>query len=516
MTTAVTVQEKAITLREDLFSRKEQFQVAMPKWMTVERLLRIVFTTAMRNPKILDCTQQSIFGAVMQCAQLGLEPILGRAYLIPYNNNKLVDGRWQKVLECQFQPGYQGLIDLARRSDTVSDVYGFNVYEADEFDMSYGTDRRIHHKPWYMDPAKRGKEPGAIIGTYCVWVLKDGTIHPEFMYIDDIHKRREKSQAYQWAASGDKSKGGGKKDSVWHVWPEDMNLKTVVKHSSKMVPASIEFMTAVTYDNDAELGNMSFNHFLAGGLGAGPGLTEGDTQEPPDNKEVFDTMLAEKSVDKERMHEFVADIAKTYSKTTDEVIASAIGDIDKCLIEFRKWEGIKYKKKVEEPGLDKEEKTLADEIGKLKRTGLTGWEKANHDKIEGLSEEDKTLFLDKWHRVLGKGYHTEGQPGYKTPVEEEEPEAVVGREEKEGVTGEGEGGVVDAEFTGTPEEIRSAKLKVEFRKAMLTYKEDGDEGLGSAKFYQVLRVANFGEIEDVPESQYNNILQAMEDARFSD
>jgi recombination protein RecT len=128
MTTALTTQQKAISLRDELFKHQKQFESAMPKWMAPERLIRVVFTTAMKNPKILDCSRESILGAIMQCAQLGLEPILGRAYLIPYSNNKNISGKWVKVMECQFQPGYQGLIDLARRTGTISDVMGYNVY----------------------------------------------------------------------------------------------------------------------------------------------------------------------------------------------------------------------------------------------------------------------------------------------------------------------------------------------------------------------------------------------------
>ncbi|MBW2596745.1 MAG: recombinase RecT, partial [Deltaproteobacteria bacterium] len=296
-TTSMTVRDKAVSLREFLFEKKrmETFEEALPKWLSVERLLRVVFSSALKNPRILDCTKESILNAVMGCATLGLEPILGRAYLIPYNNNKQIGGKWQKVLECQFQVGYQGLIDLARRSGTISDIIGYNVYQNDEFDISFGMNPDIKHRPWYMLPAYQKEGPGEIIGAYCVWTLKDGTKHPEFMPIYDIHKRRDVSQAYQ---ADVKYK---KKDSPWLKWPEDMNLKTVIKHSSKMVPASIEFMQAVEYDNDSEMGKMGINHFLARGMGAGPGLTDDDSQTPPSNTEAFDAIIREKGLDKDRV-----------------------------------------------------------------------------------------------------------------------------------------------------------------------------------------------------------------------
>lgn len=58
----------------------------------------------------------SFLAALMNAAQLGLEPNtpLGQAYLIPYKN--------KSVLECQFQIGYKGLIDLAYRNFLKQDI----------------------------------------------------------------------------------------------------------------------------------------------------------------------------------------------------------------------------------------------------------------------------------------------------------------------------------------------------------------------------------------------------------
>lgn len=489
MTTSMSVNDKAVSLRTFLFEKKrmETFGDALPKWLSVERLLRVVFSSALKNPRILDCTKESILNAVMGCATLGLEPILGRAHLIPYNNNKrMPNGKWKKVLECQFQPGYQGLVDLARRTGTISDVYGFNVYEADEFDITYGMNRNIHHKPWFMDPKKRGKnESGEIFGAYCVWVLKDGTIHPEFMYLSEIHKRRNKSQAYQNAMQYKKE------DTPWIQWPEEMNLKTVVKHSSKLVPASIEFMEAVSYDNDAEIGaSATFSSYFLPKTG-----TEEPQTSPPTNTEAFDAIIREQGLDKDRVDRFMEAVTKQYNTAMDEIIASTVEDLDGFLGEFRKWEAATYKKTPP---------TLKDKIGGLKTTGLTGWEKEHHDEIGGLPEEDKKFFLAKWQRTIKHDYYAEGQPGHKPEQREEsvQQEALPHTVTKES-TGEGDFEEVD----------RRRRLNLEFQRAMLQYRDDETEGIGQAKFHQVLRQAGFEDIQDVPEEDYASILQAMEAAR---
>jgi len=397
--TQMTVRDKAVSLRSFLFddARKKNFEDALPKWLSVERLLRVVFSTAIRNPKILDCSKESILSAVMGCATLGVEPILGRAYLIPYNNNKQIQGKWVKVLECQFQIGYQGLIDLARRSGTIADIYGHNVYENDEFDITFGMNPSLQHRPWYMFPERKDKGPGECIGAYCVWILKDGTKHPEFMPISDIHKRRDASMAYQADIKHTKT------DSPWLKWPEDMNLKTVIKHSSKMVPASIEFMEAVTYDNDVEVGKMSFNSFLAGGS-----VEEEDIAAPaPTNEEALASLIKARGIDKERLDIFVQAVSERYKSSPDEVIDNIIEDEEGFMAEYRKWEDATYPK------------TVQEQIGQLKTTGLTAWEKEHRTEIDGLSTEDRVFFLDKWQRIIGWSYYAEGQPGYAPPQEVE-------------------------------------------------------------------------------------------------
>jgi recombination protein RecT len=249
--------ERALSLKQYLGNEgiKAQIMAAAPKMLNGERFLKVFYGACLRNPKLLECTTESVLQAAMFFAQLGLEPILGRAYLVPYLNSKNIDNRWVKQYEVQPQVGYQGLVDLARRSNTIADVWGACVYEADIFDLSYGMDRNLVHKPWYMDPEKRKQgQPGEMIGAYVVWQLKDGTKHPEYMPWHEIAKRRAKSQSYTWAETGDPKKGGGERDSVWHTWTEDMALKTVIKHSAKLVPASIEFMQAVEFDDNADNG----------------------------------------------------------------------------------------------------------------------------------------------------------------------------------------------------------------------------------------------------------------------
>ncbi|WP_202630600.1 recombinase RecT, partial [Deinococcus alpinitundrae] len=90
----------------------------------------LAVTEFRKNPMLKECTPESLLGAVMQAAQVGLEPdALGSAYLVPYYNKN------KNVKEVQLQIGYKGLIELVRRSGQVTSIVANEVYENDEFDF---------------------------------------------------------------------------------------------------------------------------------------------------------------------------------------------------------------------------------------------------------------------------------------------------------------------------------------------------------------------------------------------
>jgi recombination protein RecT len=201
------------TIRHYLQKMTPEIQRALPKHLDADRLTRIALTTIRQTPKLLDCNIQSLLAAVMQSAQLGLEPnILGQAYIIPYGK------------EAQFIIGYRGMIDLARRSGHIESIYAHPVYDQDEFDYEYGLNPKLRHKPAMGD---RGK----FIGAYGVAKFKDGGYHFEFMPKSEIDKRRGRSKA--------------KNSGPWVTDYEEMACKTVIRHMFKYLPISIEIMKQV-------------------------------------------------------------------------------------------------------------------------------------------------------------------------------------------------------------------------------------------------------------------------------
>lgn len=215
-TTAVA-EKKQKTIFDVIQAGAKQFATALPKHINSDRFVRIAITTIRQNPKLAQCNQESLLGALMVSAQLGLEPgVLGQCYLIPY-------GR-----ECQFQIGYKGMIELLRRSGQLKDIYAYSVYENDEFEMTYGLDRDLKHKPNLQNK-------GNFIGCYCVAVLKDDARAFEYMTKEEIEAHGKKFS---------KTYGNG----PWKSDFEAMAHKTVVKKMLKWLPVSVEFLEMANKD----------------------------------------------------------------------------------------------------------------------------------------------------------------------------------------------------------------------------------------------------------------------------
>ena len=199
-----------------------QIRKALPSVITPERFTRIVLTALSSNPKLQACTPMSVMGAMMQAAQLGVEPNtpLGQAYLIPYGN------------VCQFQLGYKGLIDLAYRSGEASSIQAHEVHENDTFTYEYGLEPKLRHVPAQTDR-------GPVTFYYAVLKLKNGGVGFEVMSREDVEKfAMKKSKAYH--------------NGPWQTDFDEMAKKTVLKKVLKYAPLKTEFARAVASDESVK------------------------------------------------------------------------------------------------------------------------------------------------------------------------------------------------------------------------------------------------------------------------
>lgn len=232
--TAVVQQVKAATVIDVVRSKKFQAQMALalPKSMTADRLTRIVMTECRKAPALLKCAPESFYGAVLQCAALGLEPgsALGHCYLLPFGNGKDKQGR----PNAQLIIGYRGMIDLARRSGQIVSLSAYCVHEQDTFNYKLGLDPDIEHIP--ASVADRGK----VTHVYAVAKLKGGGVQFEVMSRAEIEAVRKTSKA---GTSG-----------PWSSHWDEMAKKTVIRRLFKYLPVSIEAVRAVEIDEKSDRG----------------------------------------------------------------------------------------------------------------------------------------------------------------------------------------------------------------------------------------------------------------------
>lgn len=201
-----------------------QIEKALPSVITPERFTRIALTAYSDNAALQKCDADSFLGAMMQTAQLGVEPNtpLGQAYLIPYGN------------KVQFQLGYRGMIDLAYRSGEIQMIQAHEVHENDEFEYELGLDPKLRHIPAL-------KNRGEVILYYAVFKLTNGGVGFEVMSKEDVETfAKKKSKTYR--------------NGPWQTDFDAMAKKTLVKRLLKFAPVKSDFARAVAADETIKSG----------------------------------------------------------------------------------------------------------------------------------------------------------------------------------------------------------------------------------------------------------------------
>ena len=222
--------DKKQTFPAVLNAYKNEIARALPKHLNADNMARIALTCFRSTPKLADCKPMSVFACVIQASQLGLRPgVLGECYLIPFKDN------------CTLVLGYQGLLELVRRSGMVESIGAYLVHERDDFDVHFGTDPGITHRPCFDG------DPGAVKLGYAVAKLKGGGVHVEVMSKFDIDRIRDRSQNVQNAKKFNKQ-------TPWDTDYEEMARKTMLRRICKYLPKSNELANALALDDNAYRG----------------------------------------------------------------------------------------------------------------------------------------------------------------------------------------------------------------------------------------------------------------------
>ena len=227
--------ERVSSLKQQIEKMTAEYQLAMPKGMEATQLVRDAIT-CLRNIKNLDaCDPNSVLGALMTCAQLGLRPaVLGHAWPLPYWDNK------DRCYKAQLVIGYKGYVELGFRSGKISAITSRVVRQGEKFSLTYHEDRdELVHEPT-VDGL-----PGDIRCFYSTARLVNGG-----------YTVTEPYSIARMQAHRDEHAPRNREQNIVGPWRDnfpEMGQKTMVLVNYKLLPKSAEMAIAMEADEGIRL-----------------------------------------------------------------------------------------------------------------------------------------------------------------------------------------------------------------------------------------------------------------------
>jgi len=170
---------------------REMIATSLGKAQEVDAWVNGALASIGANKDILDSKPESILGAVLEAATLGLrfEGPLGEAYLGTRSKKEGKDQKGKDIWtsEAQVQIGYRGLMKLARRDPRVRKIEAIIVYENDTFEHQLGTTPFLNHT-WDVTRPR-----GRMVAVYAGVRYHDGFYDFGQPYsMDSVMKHRDK------------------------------------------------------------------------------------------------------------------------------------------------------------------------------------------------------------------------------------------------------------------------------------------------------------------------------------
>jgi recombination protein RecT len=225
------------TLARLIDQMRPEIARALPKHMDPDRMARVALTLVRQNPQLGLVVPETFLGALMTCSQLGLEPgPLGHAWIIP-RKRTLDNG--DRILEANFQLGYKGVIELARRSGQVAKIVARTVYSEElrlgQFSAGYeGSDDIVTHQPILIG------EKGTPSLYYGIAKLTNAEIYTAFLTPGDVEERHRK-------------RSSAPNSPAWRNDFDSMAWKSCVVEMRRWLPQSPELEQALAMDGQVRV-----------------------------------------------------------------------------------------------------------------------------------------------------------------------------------------------------------------------------------------------------------------------
>lgn len=205
-------------------------RAALPKHITPDRMARLALTACVKMPQLLECDPNSIYLALLECSQIGLEPNGRDVHLIPFRDNKSGKTNVQVV------PDYKGLIKLAYQSGQIQLIMARAVRDRDEFNFRYGTGAFLEHTPASPEGADDSDDSrGELTHAWAMARLVGGG--EPFVVLNRsevaVHRRSSKGKSGPWISH-----------------PDAMWAKTAVKELCKFIPLSAQLERVLSREDE--------------------------------------------------------------------------------------------------------------------------------------------------------------------------------------------------------------------------------------------------------------------------
>jgi recombination protein RecT len=184
-----------------------------------ERFARVALIEFNRNRDLASCDALSVWNAVLQAAEMGLE--VGKphdyAHLVPFSG------------KCELLIDYKGMLALARRSGHYGLIDTRIVRRGDTFRYAYTPDLDFYHEPCL------GPDAGPLTHVYAVAKLTNGERIIEVMTADQVESIRKGSRSANSPA--------------WKNHWDEMARKCPIKRMLKKQERSTELAAAIAHDD---------------------------------------------------------------------------------------------------------------------------------------------------------------------------------------------------------------------------------------------------------------------------
>lgn len=229
--------EPAPTLGMVLSERKQRIlEMGGFSETEVDRFIGVALTAVSTNPKLQQCSLDSLVRALYDAAQCGLAPnsITQEAHLIPFRNRK------KGGYDCVFVVGYRGVLNMLYATNIFSSIEVKEVRDKDEFFIKEGLHPDLHH-------VKAEGDRGDFRGCYAIARYKDGGA--KFEYVSKLEGEGHRDRF---------TKSKDKEGKAFGPWKDDfpaMCMKTALKKLAKYcptAPATQKLFEAITYDEKQE------------------------------------------------------------------------------------------------------------------------------------------------------------------------------------------------------------------------------------------------------------------------